>query len=381
MSARDVDPGPPCEPRAITPELFLGRIEAEGRDAGVTRLADLTGLDRIGFPVWQAVRPFGRAQSVHQGKHATDLLARIGALGEALESHRAENAVADIRVARWRDLPPSARCPDARDCNSDRDVGEEHAELDWCAAREFNSGGEFFLPHLLVSLDFTLTDGHWLERSSAGLALGTCESEAIATGLREVLERDAVGAWERSSPAAKAHDRIDVASIPFDWFHHWKERAASADATLRVFATETVDGMPVCIVCLSGPAAFGEGYRDFMGSCAHGDPERALFGALAEAIQSRLTVIAGSRDDVMPRLYRSTPGGGLLGAVEFGVPLSPFENIEPRTSDPRCVAERLASLGYDRIAVVPLAPEGAIPVVKVFVPGLGSLHRERRAPQ
>ncbi|WPZ05253.1 YcaO-like family protein [Blastomonas marina] len=380
MPFRDVAPGPPSEPRALAPGLFLDRIEAEGFEAGVTRLADLTGLDRIGFPVWQAVRPFGRAQSVHQGKHASNLLARIGALGEALESHRAENAVVNIRATRWRDLPASARCPDPHDCNADRGIGEAHGALDWCTAREFRTDDEFFLPHLFVSLDFTLTDGHWLERSSAGLALGTCESEAIATGLREVLERDAVGAWERSSPAAKAHGRIDVASIPYGWFHHWKERAASADATLRVFATETIDGMPVCIVCLSGPAAYGEGQRDFMGSCAHGDPERALFGAMAEAIQSRLTVIAGSRDDVMPRLYRSTPGGGLLGAVELGVPLSSFENIEPRCSEPRRVADRLASLGYDRIVVARLAPEGAIPVVKVFVPGLGSLHRERRAP-
>ena len=205
MPFRDVAPGPPSEPRALAPGLFLDRIEAEGFEAGVTRLADLTGLDRIGFPVWQAVRPFGRAQSVHQGKHASNLLARIGALGEALESHRAENAVVNISATPWRDLPASARCPDPHDCNADRGVGEACGALDWCAAREFNTGDEFFLPHLFVSLDFTLTDGHWLERSSAGLALGTCESEAIATGLLEVLERDAVGAWERSSPAAKAH--------------------------------------------------------------------------------------------------------------------------------------------------------------------------------
>lgn len=348
--------------------------------AGVTRLAELTRLDRIGFPVWQAVRPFGRAQSVHQGKHATDLLARIGALGEALESHHAEQAAPEILSVRWQDLAPAARCPDARDCNADRDVGKERDALDWCAVRELNSGGEFFLPHLFVSLDFTLTNGHRLERSSAGLALGTCESEAIATGLREVLERDAVGAWERSSPAAKAHSRIALASIPFDWFDAWKERAASADATLRVFATETIDGMPVCIVSLSGPAAYGQGYRDFMGSSADGDPELALFGALAEAIQSRLTVIAGSRDDVMPKLYRSTHSCGLLGAVELGMPLSPFGRLEPRSSKPRCVADRLASLGYDRIAVARLSPEHAIPVFKVFVPGLGSLHRKRRAP-
>jgi len=36
--------------------------------AGVTRLAEITGLDLVGIPVFQAIRPAGRSLSVHQGK-------------------------------------------------------------------------------------------------------------------------------------------------------------------------------------------------------------------------------------------------------------------------------------------------------------------------
>ena len=41
--------------RRLPPSLAMA-----ARHAGVTRLADLTGLDRLGVPVWQAVRPWSR---------------------------------------------------------------------------------------------------------------------------------------------------------------------------------------------------------------------------------------------------------------------------------------------------------------------------------
>lgn len=252
--------------------------------------------------------------------------------------------------------------------------------MDWCSAYELSSGNEFFLPHLFVSLDFTLMGGNQFERSSAGLAIGTCEEEAIETGLLEVLERDAIGEWQRCPVARKAKRRIALASIPFDWFHEWNERVKTAGATLRVFATETIIGTPVCIVYLSGYETFGASRRVYMGSCAHGNPELSLFKALAEALQSRLTVIAGSRDDIMPSLYEPGARGTFLGGAEFGGVLSDFRSVNQCNSRPEIIADRLAALGYDKIAVKRLSPPDSIPVVKAFVPGLGSLHRKRRRP-
>lgn len=251
--------------------------------------------------------------------------------------------------------------------------------MDWCCAYELSSKDEFFLPHLFVSLDFTLSGGKQFERSSAGLAIGTCEEEAIETGLLEVLERDVIGEWQRCPAVHKAKRRIALASIPFDWFHEWNERVKTAGATLRVFAIETITGTPVCIVYLSGLEAFGAYRRIFMGSCAHGNPELALFKALAEALQSRLTVIAGSRDDIMPSLYGMGSRSTFLGGAEFGGSLTEFQSVKQYSCRPDFLADRLAALGYDKIAVKRLSPPGSIPVMKVFVPGLGSLHRTRRA--
>lgn len=373
--------GPQNAPRSIPAELFYEALASEARAAGVTRLADLTGLDRIGFPVWQAVRPSGRAQSVHQGKGCTDLAARTGALGEALESHWAEIIEPDGPSARWEDLPPQNRCPDERDCHTDRSREVRSGSIDWCEARELRSGVSVYLPHLFVSLDFTLPTNTAIERSSAGLAIGTSQEEAVEIGLLEVIERDAIGVWNRTSVEEKALHRIRLQSIPFDWFSEWNARIKAAGANLRVFAVEALEGTPVCIVYLSGKEAFGSTARLFLGTAAHGSPETALFKALAEAVQSRLTVIAGSRDDMLPSHYNRTPPGSLLGGAGLGQRLCEFDRVRPTRSGAYVVAARLAALGYETVAVKRLSPRRSkIPAVKVFVPGLGSLHATRRSP-
>src|SRR6478609_9891201 len=52
---------------------------------GITRVADLTGLDCIGLPVWTAIRPASRTLSTSQGKGATSLLAKLSAVMEGIE--------------------------------------------------------------------------------------------------------------------------------------------------------------------------------------------------------------------------------------------------------------------------------------------------------
>ena len=51
---------------------------------GITRVADVTRLDRLDVPVYQAVRPSGRSLSVSQGKGITAAAARASAVMEAI---------------------------------------------------------------------------------------------------------------------------------------------------------------------------------------------------------------------------------------------------------------------------------------------------------
>src|SRR5215510_1476306 len=71
----------------------LAKARAVMPALGITRLANVTGLDHIGVPCWMAVRPLALSLSVSQGKGLTHELAQISALMECIEVHHAEHLV------------------------------------------------------------------------------------------------------------------------------------------------------------------------------------------------------------------------------------------------------------------------------------------------
>jgi ribosomal protein S12 methylthiotransferase accessory factor YcaO len=221
------------------------------------------------------------------------------------------------------------------------------------------------------------------ERSSAGLGAGTSEEEALRTALCEVLERDAVGRWEEGSALDKMMDTLDLDSVPLGWFQDWRERLNALGIGVRLFAINAVEGLPVFVCVIAGGEAFARRERPFSGSSAHGDPETALFKALAEALQSRLTFIAAARDDLLPHRYcddEEPPGWSAALPVPPGYPQLRWGEIEPLPCRWDRIAERLADRGYRQVVAKRL-DDGALPVVKAHVPGLGSLTRSRRWPQ
>ena len=66
---------------------------------GITRLGNITGLDRIGIPVAMAVRPNSRSVSVSQGKGLDLPQAMASALMEACEGFHAEEIAPTRRLS------------------------------------------------------------------------------------------------------------------------------------------------------------------------------------------------------------------------------------------------------------------------------------------
>ncbi|HMG48618.1 MAG TPA: YcaO-like family protein [Allosphingosinicella sp.] len=371
--------GPERRPRPNA-AAFFERALVGASLCGVTRLADVTGLDRLGLPVWQAVRPAGKSLSVHQGKGASPEAAKIGALCEAIEAHCAENAPADGPLCRFSDLAEPKRAPELGDYCRVRNVLPGSAEsIQWCRATDLLTGKPSYLPHDLVSIDYTRGLPNFFERVSSGLGAGASEADALPISLFEAIERDAVGEWQRMDPAARFATSIQLHTVPFEWFQSWRIRFASLDIEVQVFRLASIVGIPVFMCVIGGVEEFGSAYRRFYGTSAHGDPEVALFKALAEAIQSRLTLIAGVRDDIMPSYYaqprpKPAAGGNAPGGREA------WREAEPVACSPGWIAERLAARGYRQIAVKRLDDglEG-VAVTKAFIPGLGSSSRTRRA--
>lgn len=358
---------------------FLPVALAAALRCGVTRLADITGLDRLGLPVWQTIRPASRALSVHQGKALTPAGAQIGALCEAIESHCAEQVDADGPHCALAALPPAERLADPGDLLVDRDRAPCWDEpIAWCIATDLASGRVLHLPHAFVSLDLRGRVFSLIERSSNGLGAGPDEAYALTNALMELIERDALVRWNRAGLAVRIASRIEPASIPFDWFRHWRERLAVIGAELDAFELETLTGTPAFRCTINGGAAFANGRRLTVGSAAHPQAELALAKAVAEAAQVRLTLIAGARDDLFLRHYRelSDPPeseGWLMGR--------PWRERVPPDDPIGATVEQLAAQGYRQVAVKRLDRHlDGVAVVKAFVPGLGLFGRTRRVP-
>jgi ribosomal protein S12 methylthiotransferase accessory factor len=72
--------------RVVPPRETCRRARSVMDVIGVTRIADVTGLDYVGIPVWAAIRPLAddSSISVQNGKGPTRLHARAGAMMEAI---------------------------------------------------------------------------------------------------------------------------------------------------------------------------------------------------------------------------------------------------------------------------------------------------------
>ena len=179
---------------------------------GITRLGNITGLDRIGIPVAVAVRPNSRSVSVSQGKGLDLPQAMASALMEATEGFHAEE-IGQGGAPPIASLPPSRAVvdPDCL-CTTGRPFDPD-AAIAWIEGYDLLRREPCWVPAEIVHTDYTRPlDGYFLAGSN-GLASGNHLVEAISAALYELVERDAVALWSASGIRARAQRALDLASI------------------------------------------------------------------------------------------------------------------------------------------------------------------------
>ncbi|GAA1681267.1 YcaO-like family protein [Glycomyces endophyticus] len=356
--------------RALTPEETLRRIEPLFPALGITRVAEVTWLDEIGIPVYQAVRPESWTLSVSQGKGLTDDLAKISAAMESIETWHAERAapgetvaaVADVERTcgyRVRDLPLEPR-----------HYLRPGLRLRWTRARRLDGGGDSFLPGDLLRLDGrvrpTWTPPLFAVHSN-GLASGNTFDEAALHGMYEVIERDALTRAETSGTRFIDLDTVDGSAAEV------LERLSAADVDVRVEVLPS----PTGVACFRA-TIWSEMFPVlFAGAGAHLDRDVALCRALTEAAQSRVTEIAASRDDLTAGSYRRALAGRSLKpappdkSATVGYDAVPSVRNASLAEDVRTVvAGVVAVTGRSPLAADHTVDEVGIPVVRVVCPGL-----------
>ncbi len=202
--------------RSESPGATLSRIESIARKIGITRVANVTGLDTIGVPVWIAVRPLAKSLSVSQGKGMTHELAKCSAIMESIETYHAEQVrpfgveMPLTEFTNNRDLVNPLRLALHRDA----EISEDFTPY-WVRGEDIISGKDQWIPHDLFNLDFTrkrLAPPLFIS-SSNGLASGNTFTEAILHGLCETIERDQLSLWlvrSRSGTGGETSIRLDT---------------------------------------------------------------------------------------------------------------------------------------------------------------------------
>ena len=346
---------------------------------GITRLANVTGLDRIGLPVCVAVRPNSRALATSQGKGQTLDAAKASALMEAIESWHGERVNRPIKVASYRELAPTGTAVDPVLLALRADASwAADRPIEWIAGEDLFSGQTLWLPFDTVTTNFV----EWPDRrpvflkSTNGLASGNHPLEAVVHGLLEVIERDALSLWSLLPEAQRSAGRIDPATVTHP--HLMQVLAVLRDKGIAVVIEDVTSdiGVPTysCTLIDDPTSVHWRAVPKIVGHGAHLQPEVALSRAIHEAIQSRVTVIAGSRDDLFPRDYHDAGGreDHARAVAEAAQASAAFQPGAHRPND--SFEEDLALLrkrGIEQAVAVDLSQSGIyVPVVKVVVPGL-----------
>jgi ribosomal protein S12 methylthiotransferase accessory factor len=95
--------------RTEAPDTTVARLQPHLAGLGITRVADVTGLDRVGLPVVSVCRPNARSVTVAMGKGLDQASARASGLMEAAEIAHAERIGAPLRLRTPRELGAEAR--------------------------------------------------------------------------------------------------------------------------------------------------------------------------------------------------------------------------------------------------------------------------------
>lgn len=371
--------------RVMAPEQTLARVTPFLPVMGITRVANVTGLDIVGIPVVMVTRPNSRSVSVSQGKGVTLAAAKASGVMESIESYHAERITLPLKYASYEELRWSHRV-----CDVDRlprlSTGRftPDTPLMWIEGRNLIDGEATWVPFEAVHLNFTLPlpPGHGcFVASSNGLASGNHKAEAIAHAVSELVERDALTLWRLNDPAEQDATRIDPATIADPHCRALIGRFDAADVDVGIWEITSDIGLPAFLVRIV-PRGNSPQHtvRPAVGSGCHTAREVALSRALTEAAQSRLTFIAGARDDMPRAEYQKHLDSALYArwkeCIRAGAGGRDFATCP--TSSGRTVADdldhqlaRLRAVGIDEVVAVDLTkPEFGIPVVRVVIPGL-----------
>jgi ribosomal protein S12 methylthiotransferase accessory factor len=381
-------------PRGASPAETLDRLRPCWDLIGLTRLANITGLDRIGIPVTLAIRPNSPDIGTNCGKGLTLQTALASAGMEALEHHCGETFSGEVFVDSYETLRKHRRTiPIERLAIAKNSLFHPAAPERWCIGWDLVGDAEVAVPYeqVKVSWPSRLRAAHLscFQTGTNGLASGNSLAEATVSALLELVERDAIACHLGAQDATgRPLPIVRLDSIEYPVVRDLLARLHSAEVETYVFDLTTD-----LLVPTFHAAIFSREGTSFLPGTGWGaalDAETALVRALTEAAQTRLVQIYGARDDLFRRKHEAVL---LQDCNRFRLACDENDrlvDVDDLASmrfptfeqDIEAIIHRLGAVGLEQVIVFDLTPEGVADLagVRVIVPGLEGYRYETYRP-
>lgn len=353
--------------------------------AGVTRLADVSGLAPFGIPVFQAVRPLARLLSVSQGKGLSRMAAMVSALLEAVELDTAERLIAPSLTIALRELDN-----EMIGLWSSTPRGVLGTRLDpvrartWLEGRDLNNGRPALMPWDLLSLDICRRIPPDIIPVSVGLATGNDAAEAAVGAIAELLEHDLQAALRHLSAREIRACQLDLDSVDDPLCRALLRHLASRGFSLRVWSMGQHANIAAFRCTVMNVGQPGGGMPPAAGTGCNPNRAIALLRAVLEAVQSRITMVAGAREDLTAAHYRDGAAKSfqlVFATLAFGAgPLAwsdvPHHATNATAADLNVLLATVASRSpLPVVLFTHESPHPELAIVHALAPGLEDLER------
>jgi len=350
---------------------------------GITRIANVTGLDRLNVPVYMVCRPNSRSLAVFQGKGISHESAQISGLMEAIECFHAEYAPLPVLREKFNRLQKQSQMNLAGLARIKGHVFHGQASMEWIPGRDLLGGMFKYVPFQIVHMDCTprsVSETQFFVADTTGLASGATMAQATHHGLCEAIERDALALWSLTPQGRKAGRKIRLQAVDDSFIRTFLEHCDRADVAAAAWDITSDLDVPTYLCKVMARDYTGNGVRPAFGSGTHPSPVIALQKAVAEAAQSRITFIAGARDDQYAPHYAAQLSPDVFRRWYADIVEQP-EVCDLREA-PACangkmedcqswLLKQLQQGGLHEVVQVDLTrAEYNIPVSKIIVPGL-----------
>jgi thioglycine synthase len=400
----------------------LAEISPICNQIGITRISDITRMDRLYIPNYSAVLPGTEDRIwVYSGKGITRNDAKASALMEAIERYSSLSSTYQGSVVQGSYLQLSKSYnkvlhPDEVVEPVNQEYDDKEAIIDFISGFDLLNNETVLLPAEIAL--YCYYPKHPSVRAFShshtnGLASGNTLEEAICHALCEVIERDAVSIADLCASSipynilkkireslkkdgrttietpyedgfvddSSSFPDVDICDIDFEPIERLAERFSEANIPLLIKEITQKDvGIPSFVVSSIEWITHDYGYFA-KGYGTHPDARIALVRAITEASQTRAANIQGARDDLKKIRYNENDEiykrkWQFMASSRSRNNEIKFSQIKTYTNDDilediNLILSKLKKGGLKRAIIVELTnPNIGIPVVRAVVPGL-----------